>query len=534
MSISNRIKPILENVTRIVKTFEKRKQGSGIDKPAKRRKLNNKTASEVKSSQGSSLESSMSKSSSFESLSKPSSLSKTFSASITSESSVLHSSKKERKKWQLSSEPVIIVSNIERTPEKRSTASFKITPGKSLISPVSACIRCVEKDVQIEGLISEVCQMKTQVTLLNGSIESLTKENTNLRQLLLQSEDYRKFLHTCLQEVKGNIRVVCRIKPSLGEHHVRLLDASLDPHSRSLTLSSGKHNTSYVFDKVFSPDTTQIEVFQEILPFVQSALDGDSVCIFSYGQTGSGKTYTLEGDSSSEERMGIIPRAAAFVFSEVERQQAVNRIKISISCMEIYMDKIRDLFSDNSNVKLCNINDQVVLPSLEIKQVSSSSELLECIELAIRKRSIRETHLNSSSSRSHCVYTILIEGSDSKGASISGKLNIIDLAGSEKSSLESYKDKTESEKENMKLVQNEAKYINTSLSCLRRVINSLVLKKYRGVSSVVPYRDSKLTLILKDSLSSKKAKVVLIINLCPENYSETKETLKFATEASLC
>lgn len=534
MSISNRIKPILENVSRIVSTFEKRKRGSFMDKPAKRRKLNNKTASEIKFLKDSSSFSSISKSSSLGSSKSSINLDRAFSATLPTGSSILSSSNKERKKWELPSEPVIIISNIQPTPERKSTSSFKITPGKSLLSPHSMCVDCIEKEIQIDGLISEACQMKTQVTILNGSIDSLTKENTSLRQLLVKSEEYRKFLHTSLQELKGNIRVVCRIKPSTAEHHVRLADSGLDPYSKTLTLCHGKHTTSYIFDKVFGPGTTQTTVFLEISPFVQSALDGDSVCIFSYGQTGSGKTYTLEGNGDSDEKSGVIPRAAALIFQEVERQQAVNRIKISISCMEIYMDKIRDLFSDNNNIKLCNINDHVLLPSLESKTVSSSTELLSYIDLAIRKRSIRETHLNSSSSRSHCVYTILIEGTDSKGTQISGKLNIIDLAGSEKSSLESYKDKTDSEKENMKLVQNEAKYINTSLSCLRRVINSLVMRKYRGASNVIPYRDSKLTLILKDSLSSKKAKVVLIINLCPENYSETKETLKFATEASMC
>ncbi|CAF0978709.1 unnamed protein product [Adineta steineri] len=318
-----------------------------------------------------------------------------------------------------------------------------------------------------------------------------------------------------------NIRVVARFRPlndseeRAGSRNVVKFPADQE----GTVLISGK---IYVFDKVFAPHATQEKVYNEAAKeIVKDVLSGYNGTIFAYGQTSSGKTHTMEGVMSSEGQQGIIPRIVQDIFNHIYTLDANLQFQIKVSYFEIYLDKIRDLL-DVSKTNLAVHEDKNRVPYVKgvtERFVSSPDEVFEIMEEGKNNRHIAVTNMNEHSSRSHSVFLINVKQENVESEKkLTGKLYLVDLAGSEKVS------KTGAEGQ----VLDEAKNINKSLSALGNVISALA----DGTKSHVPYRDSKLTRILQESLGGN-ARTTIIICCSPASFneSETKSTLEFGKRA---
>ena len=257
---------------------------------------------------------------------------------------------------------------------------------------------------------------------------------------------------------------------------------------------------------------------------MDSCLEGYNGTIFCYGQTGTGKTFTMEG--ASGENKGIIPNAFDHIFRAIETSED-KEFLVRASFLEIYNEEIRDLLAKNPQTKLElkeNVDTGVYAKNLTSFVVKGVSEICNVLNVGKKNRTVGTTLMNRDSSRSHSIFTVVIECSD-KSADAGGdskirvgKLNLVDLAGSERQS------KTGATGERLK----EATKINLSLSALGNVISALV----DGRSGHIPYRDSKLTRLLQDSLGGN-TKTVMVANIGPAdyNYDETMSTLRYANRA---
>eukprot|EP00201_Polytomella_parva_P015707 CAMPEP_0175058252 /NCGR_PEP_ID=MMETSP0052_2-20121109/11744_1 /TAXON_ID=51329 ORGANISM="Polytomella parva, Strain SAG 63-3" /NCGR_SAMPLE_ID=MMETSP0052_2 /ASSEMBLY_ACC=CAM_ASM_000194 /LENGTH=731 /DNA_ID=CAMNT_0016323611 /DNA_START=71 /DNA_END=2263 /DNA_ORIENTATION=+ len=286
----------------------------------------------------------------------------------------------------------------------------------------------------------------------------------------------------------------------------------------------GEPPKTFTFDSVFDPTIPQREVYDSIArPIVNSVMDGYNGTIFAYGQTGTGKTHTMEG-APTPDLQGIIPSSFDHVFetvnSSVDKQWMVRA-----SYIEIYNEEVRDLLSKDPKNKLElkeHKDSGVYVKGLNIFVVKSVPELKNVLEVGKKNRSVGATQMNQDSSRSHSIFSITIEtiesGASSQGHIRMGKLNLVDLAGSERQS------KTGATGDRLK----EGIKINLSLTALGNVISALVDSK----TGHVPYRDSKLTRLLQDSLGGN-TKTVMVANLGPAdwNYDETLSTLRYANRA---
>lgn len=471
--------------------------------------------------------------------------------------------------------------NFEQTKRKLQTELDSITflkesiqrQKESLEGEVSA------KTVEVAGLKSTVAELQTsqvgiaaQLDATKISLEQSVsagrekdKEISELKQMVAAMQDtiekykikeqehetMRRKLHNTIQELKGNIRVFCRVRPLLGEellgsdgtiNHMAFPDADskmleLEKMSdaglnESCLTANRKGNNKYefAFDKVFNPDSTQGQVFEEICQLVQSALDGYNVCIFAYGQTGSGKTFTMEGPSQfSPEQTGMIPRAVVQIFEST--QDLISKgwqYEFEASFLEIYNETIRDLLGNNSDdqkhdIKMTGSADKkdVMVTNLTTVMVTLEDQVHELLRKASHNRAVAETKCNERSSRSHSVFRLKISGVNkhTQEACI-GTLNLVDLAGSER-----LKD---SGSEGARLKETQA--INKSLSTLSKVIMAIANK-----DGYIPYRESKLTYLLQNSLGGN-SKTLMFVNVSPkeECFQETLNSLRFATKVNQC
>ncbi|XP_038578090.1 kinesin heavy chain-like, partial [Micropterus salmoides] len=278
----------------------------------------------------------------------------------------------------------------------------------------------------------------------------------------------------------------------------------------------------YVFDRVLPPNTSQEQVYDQCAKqIVKDVLGGYNGTIFAYGQTSSGKTHTMEGKLHDPQLMGIIPRIAHDIFDHIYSMDENLEFHIKVSYFEIYLDKIRDLL-DVSKTNLAVHEDKNRVPYVKgctERFVSSPEEVMDVIDEGKANRHVAVTNMNEHSSRSHSIFLINIKQENMETEKkLSGKLYLVDLAGSEKVS------KTGAEG----AVLDEAKNINKSLSALGNVISALA----EGTKTHVPYRDSKMTRILQDSLGGN-CRTTIIICCSPSVYNEaeTKSTLMFGQRA---
>ncbi|XP_028070506.1 kinesin-like protein KIN-14K isoform X3 [Camellia sinensis] len=337
-------------------------------------------------------------------------------------------------------------------------------------------------------------------------------------------------LHNEVQELKGNIRVYCRIRPFLpGQTGKQSIVEYIGDNGELGVANPSKQGKDaqklFKFNKVYGPMAAQAEVYSHIQPLIRSVLDGYNVCIFAYGQTGSGKTYTMTGpDGGSEEEWGVNYRALNDLFQISQNRSRVFMYEVNVQMVEIYNEQVRDLLSNDGSQKKLGIlstsqPNGLAVPDACMQMVKSTSDVVELMETGLRNRAKGATAMNERSSRSHSVVTIHVRGTDTKtGASLRGSLHLVDLAGSERV------DRSEVTGDRLK----EAQYINKSLSALGDVVFALAQK-----SSHIPYRNSKLTQVLQSALGGH-AKTLMFVQLNPElnSYSETVSTLKFAERVS--
>ncbi|KAF5453969.1 hypothetical protein F2P56_023672 [Juglans regia] len=284
---------------------------------------------------------------------------------------------------------------------------------------------------------------------------------------------------------------------------------------------------TFSFDRVFCEESKQAEVYEFLaLPIVRDAVNAINGTIITYGQTGAGKTYSMEGPSVlevDEEKKGLLPRVVDGIFEHIKSFDEITKYSIKLSMVEIYMEKVRDLFDlskDNIQIKESKVQGILLSGATEIS-VSDPSQALQSLSTGIANRAVGETQMNIASSRSHSVYmfTIQTEFLGDKRMK-AGKLVLVDLAGSEKV------EKTGAEGR----VLEEAKMINKSLSALGNVINALTCGS--GRANHIPYRDSKLTRILQDALGGNSRTAILCCcSPSPSNASESLSTLRFGGRA---
>ncbi|KAK9515774.1 hypothetical protein VZT92_026392 [Zoarces viviparus] len=289
--------------------------------------------------------------------------------------------------------------------------------------------------------------------------------------------------------------------------------------------SSSDHPKVFTFDSVYDWNSKQIDLYDETFrPLVDSVLFGFNGTIFAYGQTGTGKTYTMEGVRNDIERRGVIPNSFEHIFTHISRSQNQQYL-VRASYLEIYQEEIKDLLSKDQTRRL-ELRERpdtgVYVKDLSSFVTKSVREIEHVMNVGNQNRSVGATNMNEHSSRSHAIFVITVECSelddDGENHIRVGKLNLVDLAGSERQT------KTGAQGERLK----EATKINLSLSALGNVISALV----DGRSSHIPYRDSKLTRLLQDSLGGN-ARTVMVANIGPASYNveETLTTLRYSNRA---
>ncbi|CZT01123.1 probable kinesin heavy chain [Rhynchosporium graminicola] len=324
--------------------------------------------------------------------------------------------------------------------------------------------------------------------------------------------------------MSNSIKVVARFRPQnrieVAEGGQPIVAFESDDTCR---LDSKEASGSFTFDRVFDMNSRQKDVFDfSIKSTVDDILNGYNGTVFAYGQTGAGKSYTMMGtDMDDPEGRGVIPRIVEQIFQSILSSPGTIEYTVRVSYMEIYMERIRDLLAPhNDNLPVHEEKNRGVYVKglLEI-YVSSVQEVYEVMRRGGNSRAVAATNMNAESSRSHSIFVITITQKNVEtGSAKSGQLFLVDLAGSEKVG------KTGASGQTLE----EAKKINKSLSALGMVINNLT----DGKSSHIPYRDSKLTRILQESLGGN-SRTTLIINCSPSSYNdaETLSTMRFGMRA---
>eukprot|EP00752_Nemacystus_decipiens_P003758 g3461.t2 len=359
----------------------------------------------------------------------------------------------------------------------------------------------------------------------NKRLASAAREEAQEWKMKFEDErTLRRALNAKILDMQGSIRVLCRLRP-LQEAEALAIDRDreYDDPMANITYPDVDRLTfwgvPYQFDYVFGPGTKQTQVFDEVQPMVASSLDGYRVCVFAYGQTGSGKTYTMEGPKADR---GVNFRALGELFA-LSAKDETKEFQFRVSMLEVYNESIKDLFVEPGRpAAAANKHDirldkkgRVYVEGLVEREVETLEEVEELVVLGGRNRTVGNNNVNEHSSRSHLVLQVHITSTDvASGYVQHGKLNLIDLAGSERIK------STAAEGQQLKEAQN----INRSLSALGDVINSL-----GSGSKHVPYRNSKLTFLLQDSLSSN-AKVLMFVNInpAPQSQGESSCSLNFA------
>lgn len=422
--------------------------------------------------------------------------------------------------------------------------AFELDSAREKLAAAEATI--AERDSELSAAYLMSADASSTITELRGKLAEKEAELIDAATKAAQDEQVRRALHNTVQELKGNVRVFCRIRPAAQDKKVAKIALpgndfkKLELETESISSTGGKatiKTQEYGFDHVFGPTASQVEVFEEISHLVQSALDGYNICVFAYGQTGSGKTHTMEGGSGDSR--GMIPRSVEQVFATAKKLEEVGWVyKFEASFLEIYNETIRDLLAPMP-VPKNHIEAQKILenmPKYDIKHsgknstsvtnltvatVNTADQVLELLQKAGETRSTAKTLMNSCSSRSHSVFTLKLTGvNEGTGSSCSATISLVDLAGSERL------DKSGATGDRLK----EALAINKSLSALGSVYAAL------GSSAKhVPYRDSKLTYLLQNSLGGN-SKSLMFVNVAGEADSapETVCSLRFATKVNAC
>jgi len=311
--------------------------------------------------------------------------------------------------------------------------------------------------------------------------------------------------------MESKVRVIVRVRPFLPEE---------DPSTRYITtkggiieLDSQVQKIRYQCDASYAQDSTQEQIFSEVQSLIPDVFQGINATIFAYGMTGAGKTHTMQG---STEAPGIIPRVANRIVELAETTQKPTEILVSY--LEIYNERVYDLLEpkgDEQDLPIRQANGEIMIPGLSVKKITTFSAFEQLYKKACKNRTVASNGINNLSSRSHAILSLNVRLTDDVKIT-TGKINLIDLAGSE--------DNRYTDNRGQRLT--ESSNINTSLFVLGKVVNAL----NEGIR--VPYRDSKLTRLLQDSLGGK-SNAILIANIAPSQQFliETQRTLHFASKS---
>ncbi|XP_015100731.1 kinesin-like protein KIFC2 isoform X1 [Vicugna pacos] len=322
-----------------------------------------------------------------------------------------------------------------------------------------------------------------------------------------------------LLELKGNIRVLCRLRPGTPSSLV-----SLEPGpGGTVTTCYRGHQRRFRLDWVFPPHASQEEVFRELESAVLSCLGGYSVCIFTYGQTGTGKTYSMEGPP---EDPGIAPRALQSLFREMGTG---GQHRVTLSMVEIYNEAVRDLLAPGPPQRLAVRQGPAGQGGIQVAglthwEVPNLESLHQMLSLGRGNRATAATVMNQHSSRSHALVTLTLRtASPLRGPATSGTLHLVDLAGSERAWKAGAASTSWEDRDGPQRLR-EARTINRSLLALGGVMTAL-----RARRPHVPFRDSQLTRLLQPALGPGATAVLLLqISTRPEDLGETVCSLKFA------
>ncbi|KAJ0703716.1 putative minus-end-directed kinesin ATPase [Helianthus annuus] len=353
-------------------------------------------------------------------------------------------------------------------------------------------------------------------TILKMQAEQLAEYQTLYKEELV----LRKRYFNIIEDMKGKIRVYCRLRPltpkEISDNERNVLNTVDEFTVQHLGRDDKIKQHSY--DHVFDGNASQEDVFNDTRYLVQSAVDGYNVCIFAYGQTGSGKTFTIYG---SESNPGLTPLATSELFKILKRDGKKFNFSLKAYMLELYQDTLVDLLlpKQAKRAKLEIKKDSkgmVTVENATILPISTYDDLRNVIQRGIDQRHTTETLMNEESSRSHLILSVIIESTNLQTQSIArGKLSFVDLAGSERVK------KSGSVGNQLK----EAQSINKSLSALGDVISAL-----SSGNQHIPYRNHKLTMLMSDSLGGN-AKTLMFVNISPaeSNLEETYNSLTYAS-----
>ncbi|OBR03978.1 Kinesin-like protein [Colletotrichum higginsianum IMI 349063] len=386
----------------------------------------------------------------------------------------------------------------------------------------------------VEFLESDSKAQSDSFANMEARLQEALKVAETAKEKLIKEETERRVLFNKYQELKGNIRVMCRVRPVLNASEGEPAKVAYPDEKTSAEIALqtqevnsfgdvSTKNINFEFDRVFDPSAQNQDVFDEISQLVQSALDGYNVCIFCYGQTGSGKTHTMSSPD------GMIPRATHMIYETVTKLREKQwTYKMEGSFIEVYNEELNDLLTPNGResdggrgrkleIRHDDVRKQTSVLNCKTVSLDSANTVEVMLAEAQNNRSVAATKANERSSRSHSVFILKLSGYNSAtGERCEGTLNLVDLAGSERLK------HSQAEGARMKETQN----INKSLSCLGDVIEALGKK-----SGHIPYRNSKLTHLLQYSLGgNSKTLMFVMVSPLEAHLKETVTSLRFATK----
>ncbi|KAM5356576.1 hypothetical protein ACJ41O_003222 [Fusarium nematophilum] len=440
--------------------------------------------------------------------------------------------KKDREFQEVKSQAEGLRGDLERERTLKSSLQANIAELSAANTTLEAKINSLRSHV--EFLESDSKAQSDSFASMESRLQDALRMAEEAQQKLIKEETERRVLFNKYQELKGNIRVMCRVRPALGDGEGEQAGMSFPddktsaeivlagPEERSSLGNVTRKNYPFEFDRVFMPGTQNQEIFGEISQLVQSALDGYNVCIFCYGQTGSGKTYTMSSND------GMIPRATHMIYDTITKLKEKSwEYTMEGSFVEVYNEELNDLLTPNERglegrpkkleIRHDESRKQTAIMNCKSVRLNSPSSVETMLAEAQNNRSVAATKANERSSRSHSVFILKLVGENSAtGERCEGTLNLVDLAGSERLK------HSQAEGDRMKETQN----INKSLSCLGDVIEALG----RG-SGHVPYRNSKLTHLLQYSLGgNSKTLMFVMVSPLETHLKETLTSLRFATK----
>lgn len=384
---------------------------------------------------------------------------------------------------------------IETSRERGLINDLRVKLSEAASQSISLEVSMRSLRAQIDFLESDNKSQSNAFVDLETRLQNALRATAEANEKLRKEESLRRKLHNQVQELKGNIRVFCRVRPALESDSTQEIarisypDIGADskevevlgPDEKSSLGNITNKRNAFSFDRVFRPSSANAEIFDEISQLVQSALDGYNVCIFCYGQTGSGKTYTMSAED------GMIPRAVRQIYDTAKSLEEKGwKYSMEGSFVEVYNENLNDLLgkADEFDKKKHEIrhdvqNCKTMITDITTVDLDTPNKVESILDQAAANRSVAATKANERSSRSHSVFILKLVGRNvSTGEKSEGTLNLVDLAGSERLS------HSKATGDRLKETQN----INKSLSCLGDVIGALGQGKEGGH---VPYRNSK-------------------------------------------